>query len=295
MKNAILIGNLSYNINLFLNTYPLENSTISIVKKTKTLGNTLNTSVILSKYGINTYYFSNVGDDLEGKEIINYLHSNLINSEFINIVNNNKTNKNYIIRNLKNNSKTKIYEKNNYKYELSRQINFIPDIIYNDSLNIKLLNDLKLRFKSTKIVTYIDQLNEEALDVLKLSDYIIIPLKFAEILSNIKLQLSNKRTIIDVYLKTKRLFNGIIIIYDENLGSIYENNNILNIVPKLGNKSLVKENSFNVFKATFIYSILEGYDLDKNIKLSTFAKFLCDNNKTILDIKEVVRLYEENS
>ena len=73
MKNAILIGNLSYNINLFLNTYPLENSTISIVKKTKTLGNTLNTSVILSKYGINTYYFSNVGDDLEGKEIINYL------------------------------------------------------------------------------------------------------------------------------------------------------------------------------------------------------------------------------
>ena len=59
MKNDILIGNLSYNINLFLNTYPLENSTISIVKKTKTLGNTLNTSVILSKYGINTYYFSN--------------------------------------------------------------------------------------------------------------------------------------------------------------------------------------------------------------------------------------------
>ena len=223
------------------------------------------------------------------------MHSNLINSEFINIVNNNKTNKNYIIRNLKNNSKTKIYEKNNYKYELSRQINFIPDIIYNDSLNIKLLNDLKLKFKSTKIVTYIDQLNEEALDVLKLSDYIIIPLKFAEILSNTKLQLSNKRTIIDVYLKTKRLFNGIIIIYDENLGSIYENNNILNIVPKLGNKSLVKENSFNVFKATFIYSVLEGYDLDKNIKLSTFAKFLCDNNKTILDIKEVVRLYEENS
>lgn len=295
MKNAILIGNLSYNINLFLNTYPDENSMASIVKKTKTLGNTLNTSIILAKYGINPYYFSTIGDDMEGKEIINYLHSNLINSEFINVVNNNKTNKNYIIRNLKNNSKTKIYEKDNYKYELSRQINFIPSIIYNESLNIKLLNDLKYKFVNTKVISYIDQLNEESLEILKISDYIIIPLKYAEILSNIKLQLSNKKTIIDIYLKTKRMFNGIIVIYDEQIGSIYENNNILNIVPKLGNKNLIKENSFDIFKATFIYSILEDYDLDKNIKLSTFAKFLCDNNKTILDINEVVKLYEENS
>lgn len=295
MKNVILIGNLNYNINLFFNSYPKEGQMINIVKKTKSLGNALNISVILSKYGLTTYYFSCVGDDYEGMEIINYLHSNVVSSEYVNVINNSKTSRNYILRNEKNNSRTILYEKNNYKYELTRNVDFIPDIIYNDSTNYELLSKLKLNFKGTKIISYIDALDEKSLNVLKLSDYSIIPLKYAEILSNVKFEITNKKSITDIYIKTKKLFSGIIVIYDEMMGSLYESNNRLNIVPKLGNKSLVKDSSFDIYKATFIYSILSGFDLDKTIKLSTFSKFLSDNNKTILNIKEVIRLYEQNS
>lgn len=295
MQNVILIGNLNYNINLFFNSYPIENRIHNIIKKTKSLGNALNISVILSKYGLNTYYFSVVGDDYEGSQIINYLHSNAINSDYVNVLNNTRTNKNYIIRNQKNNSKTILYEKNNYRYEFTRDVTFIPSIVYNSLSDSENIRKLKSKFTNLKVVSYIDSLTEQSLDTLKISDYIILPLKHAEILSNIKLDIVNKKSITELYLKTKRLFSGTIIIYDEQVGSLYENNNRINIVPKLGNKSLIKDISFDIFKATFIYSLLNNYDLDKAIKLSTFAKFLSDNNKTILDIKEVVRLYEENS
>lgn len=76
MDNVLMIGNLSYNINLFLDSYPIENQTFNITKKTKSIGN--NISIVLSKYDLNVHYFSFVGDDIEGKEIINYLHSNKI-------------------------------------------------------------------------------------------------------------------------------------------------------------------------------------------------------------------------
>ncbi len=295
MKNVILIGDLNYNINLFFNSYPREGQMFNIVKKTKSIGNALNISIILTKYGINTYYLSNVGDDYEGSQIINYLHRNLISSEYINIVNNTKTSKNYILRNQKNNSKTTLYERNNYKYDLTRKIDFIPEIIYNNSSNYELIKELKIKFKNTKIISYVETLDEKGLQTLRYSDYIILPLKFAEILSNIKLDMTNKKSITEIYLKTKKLFSGIIIIYDEQVGTLYEYNNIINIVPKLGNKNLVKENSFDIYKSTLIYSILNNFNLDKSIKLSTFSKFLCDNNKTILNIEEVIRLYEENS
>ena len=57
MNNIIVLGNLSYNINLFFNSYPIENHEFSIVKKYKSIGNNVNIPIILSKYNLNVYYF----------------------------------------------------------------------------------------------------------------------------------------------------------------------------------------------------------------------------------------------
>lgn len=295
MKNVIAVGNLSYNINLFFNSYPIEGQSYSLVKKTKSLGNILNICIVLSKYGINTWYFSSIGDDIEGKEIINNLHSNLINADYVNIINNSKTNKNYIIRNLKNNSKTILYEKDNYKYELVRKLDFKPDVVYADSAQYELVKNLKDMYHNIKVITTIDSLNEENLEIAKLSDYIIIPLKYAQILTSSKINIANKKTIMDTFMKTKGLFSGKIIIYSEDIGSLYQSSNRLNIIPKLGNKNKQNDNSFDIYKSTIIYGIANEFSIDKVIKLATISKFLCDNNKTTLNIKEVIRIYEQNS
>lgn len=295
MKNIIMIGNLSYNINLFLNSFIVEGSKHLIVKKTKSLGNILNIAIILSKYNLDVWYFSSVGDDLEGREIINNLHANRVHSDYVNILNNTKTNKNYILRNLKNNSKTMLYEKNNNKYELIRNIDFDVNIIYTDSLNYELSNILKKRYIGSKLITTIDKLDEETINICKISDYIIIPLKYAEILSSIKFNIADKNTIIDLFMKTNKLFSATIIIYDEKIGSLYQSNNRLNIVPKLGNKNLIKENSFDIYKSTFIYGVANSFDIDKVVKLSCISKFLYDNNKLNFNIEEVIRIYEQNN
>lgn len=295
MKNIIMIGNLSYNINLFLNSFVVEGSKHSIVKKTKSLGNILNIAILLSKYNLDVWYFSSVGDDIEGKEIINSLHANAINSDYVNILNNTKTNKNYILRNLKNNSKTIIYERNNNKYELVRNIDFNPKIIYTDSSNYELSKMLKDKFKNSKLIITIDKLDEEVINICKIADYIIIPLKYAEILSSVKFDQVNKKSIIDLYMKTNKLFSATIVIYDNEIGSLYQNNNRLNIVPKLGKKDLAKENGFDVYKSTFIYGIANNFGIDKSIKLSCVSKFLYDNNKSNFNIEEVIRIYEQNN
>ena len=197
MENVLMIGNLSYNINLFLDSYPVENQIYNIVKKTKSVGNILNISIVLSKYDLNVYYFSFVGDDLEGKEIINYLHSNKINTDYVNIINNSKTNKRYIIRNNKNDSKTILAERITNKYELSREINFVPNVIYSEQYDLNLLKSLKLKYSNSKLVITLNELTNNALNTCQISDYIIIPLKYAEILSNVRLDIRNKKTIID--------------------------------------------------------------------------------------------------
>ncbi len=295
MNNILMIGNLSYNINLFLNSYPLENQTYNIIKKTKSIGNILNISIVLSNNDLNVYYFSSIGDDEEGKEIINYLHSNKINTDYVNIINNYKTSKQYIIRNNKNDSKTILTERLNNRYNLNRDINFIPNVIYTDNYQLNLIKNLKQKFNTSKIITTLNEITNTSLEICNLSDYIIIPIKYAQILSNVRLDIRNKKSIIDLYIKTKTLFSGKIIIYIENIGTIYEYNNMVNIIPKLGNKNLVNKNSFDIFISTFIYCINQDFSIDKSIKISTVSKFLSDNNKQNLNIKEVIDIYEKNN
>lgn len=293
MDNVLFIGNLNYNINLFLDSYPLENQTYNIVKKTKSVGN--NISIVLSKYDLNVYYFSFVGDDLEGKEIINYLHSNKINTDYINVINNTKTNKRFIIKNTKNNSKTILSERINNKYELYRDINFKPNAIYTENYDYVLLKKLRQKFNTTKIITSLNEFTNDALNTCSISDYIIIPLKYAQMLSNEVLDIRSKKSIINLYIKTKKLFSGKILIYIEDVGTIYEHNNMISIIPKLGNKTLINSSSYDIYVSTFIYSICKGFEIDKAIKISTISKFLSDNNKQNLNIKEVIDIYEKNN
>ena len=314
MKNVIMIGNLSYNVNLFINSLTSQNGKYPIIKKTKTLGNILNIAMILSKYDLDVWYFSIIGDDIEGKEIINNLHSNRIHSDYVNILNNTKTNKNYTVRNMKNNTKTIFYERNNYKYELLREINFNVDVVYTDSSNYELCKLLKEKDPNTKLIITIDKLDEETINICKIADVskrllqiiLISTLGIFSLIfkilnspflisSSTKLDIANKKSIIDLYMKTNKLFSATIIIYDERLGSLYLSNNRLNIVPKLGDKNLNKESSFDVYKSTFICSIANEFDLDKTVKLSCISKFLYDNNKLNFDMKEVVKIYEQNN
>ena len=139
----------------------IENNEIPIVKQTKTIGSNLSIPIILSKYNLNVYYFSNIGDDIEGKEIINYLHSNKINTDYINTLNNTKTNKRYIIINNKNNSKTVLSERVFSKYSLIRKIDFMADIIYNDTYELDIIKELKNSFNNIKIVTNLTEITQD--------------------------------------------------------------------------------------------------------------------------------------
>lgn len=294
MNNIIVIGDLNYNLNIFLNTFLKENNEYTINNITKSIGNILNVPIVLSKYDLNVYYFSCVGNDIEGKEIINFLHSNKIRSDYVNILNK-KTNNKYVIRNTKNNSKTILSLKNNDKYELIRSINFIPNVVYSTIYNSEFILDIKSKFRSTKIITDLKEISEDAIKVCKLSDYVIIPFIYAQVLTGINLNIANKNSIIELYSRTKRLFSGKIIIYIEEVGCLFQNNNLISIIPKMGDKNKVSKSSYDMFISTFIYCINKDYTLDKTVKISTISKFLSDNGKQTFNIKEVLDIYEKNN
>ena len=294
MNNIIVIGDLNYNLNIFLNTFLKENNEYTINNITKSIGNILNVPIVLSKYDLNVYYFSCVGNDIEGKEIINFLHSNKIKSDYVNILNK-KTNNKYVIRNTKNNSKTILSLKNSDKYELIRSINFIPNVVYSTIYNSEFILNIKSKFRSTKIITDLKEISDDAIKVCKLSDYVIIPLIYAQVLTGINLNIANKNSIIELYSRTKRLFSGKIIIYIEEVGCLFQNNNLISIIPKMGDKNKVSKSSYDMFISTFIYCINKDYTLDKTVKISTISKFLSDNGKQTFNIKEVLDIYEKNN
>ena len=295
MNNIIYIGNLSYNTILYVNTNNIENQICNIIKKQINIEQNINIPLILSKYSLNIYFFSNVGNDIEGNKIINYLKNNKINIDYINILNNYNTNKKYIITNERNNTKTILSDKINIKYQITKKIMFIPDIIYNDTYNFEQIKLLKDRFKNVKIVTNLKEVSTDAINTCIISDYIVIPSKYAQILTNIKLDINNKKTIIDLYLRTKKLFFGKIIIYIEEIGSVFELNNVISIVPKMGNRNLMSKSSYDIFISTLIYGISQNYPIDKTLKIATISKYLSDNDRQNLNIKEVVDIYEKNS
>ena len=295
MNNIIYIGNLSYNTSLYVNTNNIENQICNIIKKQINIEQNINIPFILSKYSLNIYFFSNVGNDIEGNKIINYLKNNKINIDYINILNNYNTNKKYIITNERNNTKTILSDKINIKYQITKKIMFIPDIIYNDTYNFEQIKLLKDRFKNVKIVTNLKEVSTDAINTCIISDYIVIPSKYAQILTNIKLDINNKKTIIDLYLRTKKLFFGKIIIYIEEIGSVFELNNVISIVPKMGNRNLISKSSYDIFISTLIYGISQNYPIDKTLKIATISKYLSDNDRQNLNIKEVVDIYEKNS
>ena len=295
MNNIIVLGNLSYNINLFFNSYPIENHEFSIVKKYKSIGNNVNIPIILSKYNLNVYYFSNIGNDFEGNIIIDYLKNNNIDTNYINIIKNVKTNQRYIIRNIKNDSKTILSNKINAKYIIHKNITFRPDVIYADIYDINILMYLKNSFNNIKIITHFNEISTNAINLGKNSDYVIITLNYAELLTNKKLNINNKKSIIDIYINVKKIISSKIIMYIESLGVVYENNNSINIISKLGDKSRISDNGLDIFIATFIYSVNKCFTIDKCLKLATISKFLSDNNKQNLNIDEVIKIYEKNN
>ena len=185
--------------------------------------------------------------------------------------------------------------KNNDKYELIRSINFIPNVVYSTIYNSEFILNIKSKFRSTKIITDLKEISEESIKVCKLSDYVIIPLKYAQVLTGINLNIANKNSIIELYSRTKRLFSGKIIIYIEEVGCLFQNNNLISIIPKMGDKNKVSKSSYDMFISTFIYCINKDYTLDKTVKISTISKFLSDNGKQTFNIKEVLDIYEKNN
>ena len=79
------------------------------------------------------------------------------------------------------------------------------------------------------------------------------------------------------------------------MGCLFQNNNLISIIPKMGDKNKVSKSSYDMFISTFIYCINKDYTLDKTVKISTISKFLSDNGKQTFNIKEVLDIYEKNN
>ena len=59
--------------------------------------------------------------------------------------------------------------------------------------------------------------------------------------------------------------------------------------------SKVNKSSYDIFTSSFVYGINKCFSLEKTLKISMLSKFLSDNDKQNLNIKEVIDIYEKNN
>lgn len=201
----------------------------------------------------------------------------------------------YIIINRYNSLDTILYEKNEEFYE-KRIYDIKPDIILIDSEYYRLADDAITAFPKTTVILNLNDINENAFKLCKVSDYIICSKETAEVLSKERIDYLKPESLKKVIKYISDLYSTEVIITLGEKGCLYMVDDKIKIMGAI--KTIVKDSSSarDIFAGAFTYGISKKLPLEKCLKIATIASGLSVKNVAhhIPEVKEVYKIYEKN-
>ncbi len=272
---VLCIGHAAYDINCFMDEYPVENSKYRVSEKQEGSGGQItNQAIVLGKWNIETYLAAAVGSDHYGDVIKKELENFNIKTDFIEtnfdkgtsnaIVMVNKTNGSRTVLNITPLEKAPKLKKEDFNIE--------PDVILTDGYEYHA--SMTAINKYPNAISIIDAGNPlvEVIELAKACSYIVTSKVFAEKVSGLKFDFNDSRSMLNVYNKLKEKYpKSEIVITLEDKGALYSSNNQIKVMP--GIKVDVKDTTGagDVFHAMFCYGVLNKYELEKAIALANVA------------------------
>lgn len=288
---VICIGNVTYDITIRFDGFPVENIKYRINERIECGGGPAsNACYLLGKWGVNPYFAGIIGNDEYGNKIKREFDSVNVNTKYLEMKNDYNTTSSFIISNKKNGSRTTFaYKPSNFKLN---NINDNFDVILIDGQEYQASFDLINN--NPNAITIIDagRSVDDVIKLAKMCKYVVCSKNFAEEVSGIK---NNYQL---MYEKLEQEFKGIIVVTLESEGSLVRIDGKLVVVPSIKVESTDSTGAGDLYHGAFTYGLIQGWDLLKIVKFSNIVGALSvtkvGSRFSVFPLEEVLKIYNES-
>ena len=272
MMKVLCIGHAAYDITIPVAGFPKENTKNRVSNRVECGGGPAsNAAYLLAKWGIETYFAGVLGQDLYGNTIKKEFIDIGVNIKYLQQNPNYQTTSSFILANSSNGSRTIFTYRPSDMHMDDIKLDFEPDIILIDGQEPKVSEDLILKYSNAVSVIDAGRPKEEIIRLAGLVNYLICSKEFAETVSGKEIDYNNLSTVADVYNILKDKFNNNIIITLEDRGCVYQDGNVIKIMPSIKVHALDSTAAGDIFHGAFVYGIAKGFELEKTVKYANLA------------------------
>lgn len=272
MKKIFCVGHATYDITMPVESFPKENTKIKTYSKIECGGgSSANSSVLLSRWGEKTYFIGSAGDDIYGERIRASFINDNVSTRYFRLKKGVYTSTSFILANTKNGKRTiTTFKDKNLNYK-NKTILTKPDVMLFDGEHYETSLFLVKKYKSALKIIDAGSYKEDTIKLCKYMDYIVCSKDFAESYSEMKIDVKDIDSIINVYKKLEEDFKGTIVITLEAYGSFAKIDNEYKIIPSIKVKAVDSTGAGDIYHGAFTYFISNGFPLSKTMYLSNVA------------------------
>ena len=293
----VCVGNVSYDITIPFNGYPIENSKNRVTGKVECGGGPAsNAAYLLGKWGMDTTFIGVMGDDLYGQRVLNEFKMVGVNTDYIEFDKELETTTSYIIVNKKTGSRT-ILAHRDLALSVKNRCKINADIILTDAQELNA--SLELINANPHAISILDAgtLKEENIILGKRVTYLVCSKIFAEDFSKIKIDFNNPKSISDIYTIMNNEFKNNIIITLEAKGCLFMKDNMIRLMPSINVTPIDTTGAGDLFHGAFAYCIASNFDIEKTLRISNITGALSTTKmggrNSVFTLKEVMDVYEK--
>ncbi|NLD78755.1 MAG: carbohydrate kinase family protein [Mollicutes bacterium] len=293
----LCIGHASYDITIPYDGYPIENTKNRVSEKVECGGGpAANAAYLLGKWGLETTFVGCLGKDIYAERIIKEFKSVSVNTDHLELDEDDETTLSFIIVNKRNGSRTVIAHRQK-DMNLKNKCDLSADIILADGQELDAT--IQAIEANPNAISILDagSLKEENIILGKKVNYLVCSKVFAEDYTKIKIDFNNPESISKIYEKMSNDFKNNIIITLESKGCLYVKDKVIKLMPSINVTPVDTTGAGDLFHGAFTYCLAANYDLEKTLRISNITGALSvtkmGGRNSVFPLEEVLKIYEK--
>lgn len=293
----LCIGHASYDITIPYDGYPIENTKNRVSEKVECGGGpAANAAYLLGKWGLETTFVGCLGKDIYAERIIKEFKSVSVNTDHLELDEDDETTLSFIIVNKRNGSRTVIAHRQK-DMKLKNKCDLSADIILADGQELDAT--IQAIEANPNAISILDagSLKEENIILGKKVNYLVCSKVFAEDYTKIKIDFNDPVSISKIYEKMSNDFKNNIIITLESKGCLYVKDKAIKLMPSINVTPVDTTGAGDLFHGAFTYCLAANYDLEKTLRISNITGALSvtkmGGRNSVFPLEEVLKIYEK--
>lgn len=287
--NVIVIGKPRIDETLIVDNYYNEGENKNILDRNIIPGGlSVYVACMLSKWGLNVSYQGMIGGEEEGLKIKSKLEEYKINTKFLEITYEKKSNKNYSVLN-KTIGKRTNYIYDNELFTLKHKFDFTPDYIVTDGTDMPGAIGASNNYSNVPIIMLANKNTKEMYNLTKRSKYVIATEEFASEITKMKINYNKSKTLVDMMQKLQDLEAAKYTLMLKGHGTLFVNERQVKYIPKIEVNIVDEYMQEAAFFGAYAYGIINNINLDNTAKLANMAA-----SKAMEKIGNIDNILEKN-